>query len=241
MMKKTFTYCACLIITLLGFGGLSFAQNKVRESAKPAAQVENSKKAPDFAGRMQNPLFANQVAGAMWTLTHDYSDYQRSKEVMKTLLDYFQAFDKSKKGDSKDFDRLGGEKAFKDQLAKWLTEEDQSIRAFAAVMLGVSGDKSYAPQLANLLQDGKYKESDLNIYDRGRAAIALGMLEAKEYTQNLVDLLKSKNEFDRTGAVIGLGFLKAKDQSGAVRQLLKDKDKNVRQAAKESLEIMKMK
>ena len=237
-MKKLFLYCAWLIISILGFNCLFYAQNKVGKSPKDVIQNQTPKRTPDFADRMQNPLFVNQIASAMWTLTHDYSDYKRSDEVMKTVLKYLQAFEKNNKGESKDLDQLGGEKALKDKLANWLTDEDQSIRAFSAVMLGVSGDKSYAPKLANLLQERKYKESDLIHYDRGRAAMALGMVDAKEYTQNLVDLLKSSNEFDRAGSAIGLGYLKAKDQADMVKKLLKDKDENVRQAAEGSLKLM---
>ncbi len=237
-MEKLLICWAWLIISIFGFNCLSCAQNKVEENQKDSTPNQTSPKTNDFADRMQNPLFVNQITSAMWTLTHDYSDHKRSQDVMKTVLSYLEAFEKNKKGDSKDLESLGGEKALKDKLADWLNDEDQAIRAFSAVMLGVSGDKSYAPQLGKLLQERKYKERDLLHYDRGRAAMALGMLEAKEYTQNLVDLLKSENEFDKVGAAYGLGYMKAKDKSSVIEELLKDEDKMVRQAAKDSLKLM---
>ena len=68
--------------------------------------------------------------------------------------------------------------------------------------------------------------------------MALGLIEAKEYIPNLVVLLNSSNEYDRAGAAYGLGFLKAKDQAKAVAKLLNDGEESVREAAKESLEMM---
>ena len=68
--------------------------------------------------------------------------------------------------------------------------------------------------------------------------MALGLVGAQEYTSELVNLLNSSNEYDRVGAAYGLGWLGAKDQAKAVAKLLHDKDEGVREAAKESLEMM---
>jgi len=78
----------------------------------------------------------------------------------------------------------------------WLKDNDQAIRAFAATMLGISGDQSYSPLLAKLLVRKEQNADDL-IYDRGRAALALGLLQAKEYGKDLVTMLSSANEYDR--------------------------------------------
>jgi HEAT repeat protein len=105
-------------------------------------------------------------------------------------------------------------------------------------MLGICGDRAYATQLGNLLKHTEYSSNDLLQYDRGRAAMALGLVGATEFTSALTALLRESNEYDRTGAAYGLGFLKAKDQAGAIAKLLDDEDENVREAAKESLEMM---
>lgn len=236
-MKKLFG-CVWLLITLTIFSCLSCAQNTSVENQKDATKNQTIRESNEFLVRLNNPRFRNYFASATWTLTHDYSDSKRVDEVLKTVQNYFAAFEKNEKGERADYDRLGGVKAFKDQLAVWLNDEDQAIRAFSAVLLGISGDKTYAPQLANLLKERKDKEGDSIRYDRSRAAMALGMIGAVEYKQNLVELLKSANESDRTGAALGLGFLKAKDEIDNVKKLLKDKDENVRQAAEEALKLM---
>jgi HEAT repeat protein len=104
-------------------------------------------------------------------------------------------------------------------------------------MLGVSGDQAYSPQLAKLLAR-KEKSADEIIYDRGRAALALGLLQAKEYGKDLVKMISSTNEYDRAGAAMGLGWMGDRENASAVAQLLKDKDELVREAAKQSLEMM---
>ena len=203
-------------------------------------QESQSQDVDDFLSRWKDQRHTNLLANATWALTHNYSDSKRVDEVLESVKSYFEAFEKYERGDRSSLAQMGGVKAFKDKLAGWLNDDDQAVRAFAAVMLGISGDKSYAPQLANLLKGRKYKDSDRLHYDRGRAAMALGLVDAKEYIPTLVALLNSSNEFDRSGAAYGLGFLKARDQAQAVAKLLNDKDERVCTAAKESLEMMRV-
>lgn len=233
-MKKIFSHLLSLLIVLVGLNSIYYSQSKTTETNQNQIACEPN----DFFLRLSNPQFANQMMSAMWTLSHDYSDFKRMEQVLNTSQKYFVAFEKNAKGDCSELKQLGGIKAFKDQLVIWLNDDDQSTRAYSAVMLGISGDKSYSHQLASLLKKRKYKEKDLIQYDRGRAAMALGMIGATEYKQNLVELLKSINEFDRVGAVIGLGYLKAKDQIPVIKKLLKDKDENVRQAVQEVLKLL---
>lgn len=160
------------------------------------------------------------------------------QDVLKTFQTYLESLGKYEKGDRSPLEQLGGITGFKEKLAGWLKDDDQAIRAFAAIMLGVVGDKSYAPQLVDSLKAGKYKGDNLLHYDKGRIAIALGVMGAAEYTANLVALLSSPDEYDRAGAAYGLGFLKAKDQVKVVAKLLKDEDEDVRQAAKEALDMI---
>lgn len=227
-----------LILTLL-FNSLAFANwANAKELLSGSFQALQSQDVDEFLKRWNDQKLTNLFQSATWTLTHGYSDSERVDEVLKFIQNYFEALAKYEKGDRSSLDQIGGVRGFKDKLSGWLGDDDQAVRAFAAVMLGISGDKSYAPQLANLLRERKYKDRDLLHYDRGRAAIALGLVDAKEYTPNLVTLLNSSNKFDRAGAAYGLGFLKAKDQAEAVAKLLNDEDENVRKAAKEALEMM---
>ena len=159
------------------------------------------------------------------------------EEVLNTLQRYLSALEKYEQGDTSTLKQIGEIKQLKDQLAIWLDDSDQAIRAFAATMLGISADQTYAPQLAKLLVR-KDQKSDLLIYDRGAAARALGLLQAKEYGKALVTLLSSTNEYDRGGAVQGLGWMGDKEYAKAVAQLLDDKDENIREAAKQALEMM---
>jgi HEAT repeat protein len=78
--------------------------------------------------------------------------------------------------------------------------------------------------LGNLLKPRKHSHDDLVHYDRGRAAMALGLAGAKEYDSSLVRLLSSKNEYDRSGAAYGLGFLAAKARATAIAKLLDDEN-----------------
>lgn len=209
--------------------------------AKSQSVSTNSKQSPEideFIKRFAVQEHRNLFDGALWTITHDYSDFKHMQEVLKTFQSYFEALGKYEKGDSSAIEKMGGIKAFKNKLAEWLNDDEQAIRAFAAVILGISGDKSFAPQLAELLKERKIKEGDLIRYDRGRAAMSLGLVGAKEYTSNLVKLLESSEENDRAGAAYGLGFLKAKEQAKAVANLLDDEEENVREAAIESLKMM---
>jgi len=227
-----------LILTLL-LSTLTFADCVGAKEPRPSnVQESRAQDVNEFLNRWKDQRHRNLFESATWTLTHDYSDSKRVDEVLKSVQSYFEALGKYEKGDHSSLDQMGGLKAFKDKLSGWLSDDDQAVRAFAAVMLGISGDKSYVPQLANLLKERKYKDSDLLHYDRGRAAMALGLVGAQEYIPNLVTLLDSSNEYDRSGAAYGLGFLKVKDQAMAIAKLLNDEDENVREAAKESLEMM---
>ena len=227
-----------LILTLL-LSSLTLADcANAKESRSVDLQESQSKDVDEFLKRWKEQTHRNLFESATWTLTHDYAELKHMQEVLKSVQAYFEALGKYEKADRSSLDQMGGVRAFKDKLSGWLKDDDQAIRAFAAVVLGISGDKSYAAQLANLLKERKYKDSDLLYYDRGRAAMALGLVGAQEYMPNLVTLLDSSNEYDRAGAAYGLGFLKAKYQAKAVAKLLKDKEENVREAAKESLDMM---
>ncbi|HKY54066.1 MAG TPA: HEAT repeat domain-containing protein [Anaerolineales bacterium] len=228
----------CVIISLL-LSVLSPPAHTVCDTElMPVTQEVEMKDAAGFLLRLRQERLRNLFEGATWTLTHNYSDFRHMQEVMNYVQSFFEALDAYEKGNPAALSKLGGLRSFKDQLAKWLVDNDQSIRAYAAVMLGICGDRAYSRQLGNLLENKKYGEKDLLHYDRGRAAVALGLVGATEYTSRLVGLLRSKNEYDRAGAAYGLGFLTAKAYAVAIAKLLDDEDESVREAAKESLEMI---
>ncbi len=207
------------------------------EPAAVIQQVEN-KDAAAFLTRLKQQKLRNLYEGATWTLIHDYRDSKHMEEVLKYVQSFMEAMVADEKGNPANLSKLGGLKGFKDQMAAWLNDNDQAIRAYAATILGICGDRAYAKQLGALLQPRPNGRNELIQYDRGRAAMALGLVGATEYTSRLVRLLRSTNEYDRAGAAYGLGFLTAKTHAPAIAKLLDDKDENVRDAAKESLEMM---
>jgi HEAT repeat protein len=197
-----------------------------------------AKEVSEYLARYKEQRIQNLVEGATWTLIHDYSEHKHMEEVLKQVQNFFEALAAYEKGDSSALSQFGGVKGFKEKLAHWLDDDDQAIRAYSVVMLGIFGDHEYADELAGLLKPRKYKSNDLIHYDRGRAAMALGLVGAKEYTAKLANLLKSSNQYDRSGAAYGLAFLGAKDQARAIAKLIDDGNEGVREASRESLEML---
>jgi hypothetical protein len=201
-------------------------------------QELESKDISRFLTRLKDLRLQNLLESATWTLTHDYSEIKRVDEVLEYVQSFFEALSEYEKGSASLLSRLGGFKGFKDKFAQWLNDDNQAIRAFAAVMLGISGDHAYASKLADLLKPRSYTRDGVIQYDRGRAAMALGLVGATEYAPRLAALLNSLHEYDRAGAAYGLGLLGAKDQANAIAKLLDDQYEGVREAAKESLEML---
>ncbi|CAN5154647.1 hypothetical protein BH20ACI2_BH20ACI2_06180 [soil metagenome] len=176
--------------------------------------------------RFEKKEHLNLLQGAMWTVTHDYADYKHMDEVLKSVFSYFEAFAKYRSGDSEPLIKLGGIVGFKDKLRIWLKDSDQAIRAFAAVLAGISGDQSLAPDVARLLVAGKpvEVEDEQMIYDRGRAAVALGMMGSTYYKSSISALLKSHNQYDRSGAISALGTFGAKEYANEIVSVMLSDD-----------------
>ena len=233
---------AQLILLLLAVSTVSVYGTDYRgySTIRPQLPATDSAQTDTFIKRLKIEKYQNLYSGSMWTLIHDYKDENQIDTVLKTFQSYLEAFAKYEKGDVIALKELGGFKSFTAQLAKWLDSPEQCVRAFAATMLGVSGDTAYAARIADLLKRTESKD-ELLIYDKYAAAVALGVLGAKEYTDTLVMMLSSKNEYDRAGGAIGLGWMQSKDKAPAIAKLLKDEDEHVRDAAKEALEMLGVK
>ena len=193
-----------------------------------------------FIARWKDPKYEGVLGSAAWTLIHGYHNYQHITEVLKSLEQNFIALDAVTKNDDKPLKTLGGIKAFKDHFAVLLTDKEQCVRAFAAIVLGICGDKTYAPEIAKLLAPNPDIEKD-DRYDRARAATALGILNAEQYTDAIVKLLDSTHTSDRIGALYGLGWMKARQQTPAVMKLLKDEEADVRKMAQTALRMIEEK
>jgi HEAT repeat protein len=162
------------------------------------------------------------LSGTMWTLTHAYEDKVAVDELMHLLVNFFTA---TEKHDEAALKKIGGVKGFKQKLTDFLDHTDSTVSGSAAMLLAVMGDERDARAIAKLLTDERRAEpkdavrASLNIA-RGRAAIALGILEAREYIPELLKLLRSDNAYDRSGAVSALALMKAGTEVKHIAALL---------------------
>lgn len=146
-------------------------------------------------------------------------------------------------------------KEFKNRIAAFLNSNNDDEAEFAATLLSVAGDLSFAPQIAKLLdkhasvafalsfmQAKDYvprvalmlkSESD---YERVWALRALGEFQAKEYAKGVAALLD--NETIRTDALLTLGIMRAKEYQQQVARHLRDGDEDVRECAAITLVLM---
>jgi HEAT repeat protein len=230
------------ILLLLGVSTMSVygTDYRAHSANSPQLSAEDSAQIDAFIKRLKTEKYDNLYSGATWMLIHDYKDQNQIDAVLKAFQNYLEAFAKYEKGDVAAVKELGGFKSFTAQLAKWLDSPEQCVRAFAATMLGVSGDTAYVARIADLLKSTESKD-ELLVYDKYAAAVALGVMGAREYTDTLVALLSSKNEYDRAGGARGLGWMQAKDRAPAIAKLLNDEDEHVRDAAKETLKMLGVK
>jgi HEAT repeat protein len=116
----------------------------------------------------------------------------------------------------------GSAQEFKSKMAAFLNSKDDIVAGFAATVLGISGDLSYAPRIARLLDKEEPTDDEAHpISSRSRAAVALSLMGAREYIPKLVLMLKSQNDYDRMGAAVALGQFQAKEHANAVASLLR--------------------
>jgi len=110
-------------------------------------------------------------------------------------------------------------------------------------LLAVIGDLKYKKDIAKLLKDKNHTlpksednlESTFKNFDRSRAAMALGLMGAKEYAPNLSILLRSPDADDKAGATLGLGYMCAREYISNIANLLDDDNEQVQVSALEVL------
>jgi len=185
--------------------------------------------------RIRSERHAAIMKGVKWALIHcAEQDEEKAHDVLSTLTAI-------EHGEFLQVRGLEGLTRFREQARDLLRSRDVIVRGFGALVLAVIGERSSVQSIADLLRGQPVGDAeDLSFvgWDRHIAAVALGILEAREYTGMLVDLLHSPNCWIRQGAAAGLGFMKAQDQAAAVAALLDDHEDEVKMAAINGLVLM---
>jgi len=189
----------------------------------PTAEAEQRREWEQLVKHFKEPRSVNLITSGVWTLTHGGESREEVEALMKLLL---LLADSSQKQDPAPLKETGGARGFKDKLAAFLDSKDDVVAGFAATMLGMAGDARYAPALAKLLdKKGPPEEEDELLGDkitsRGRVAVALSLLGAREYVPRFVAMLRSRNMYDRSGAAYALGLLRAKEHARELVALLR--------------------
>jgi HEAT repeat protein len=202
---------------------LSWAQSSA-QPIEPKTQTDVQREESQELERLNRRLAENQkyLSGTMWTLTHAYEDKKAVDELMQLLLGFFTAVEKK---DEDALKKIGGVKGFKQKLAAFLDHKDGTVSGSAAMFLGILGDERDAATIAALLKEApraKLKSEDERSPSiaRGRAAIALGILKAREHIPELMKLMRSDNAYDRAGAVSALALMNAGSEVKQIAALL---------------------
>lgn len=207
-------------LLLLALSGAQSSAQPVKQTPRIDAATEERRELE----RLNQRLAKNQtyLPGVMWTLTHAYEDKKAVDEMLQLLVSFFAA---AQKNDEAALKKIGGVKGFKQRLTALLDHKDGTVSGSSAMLLGIMGDERDAPAIAKMLTDAppaplKNNRAKFPSIARGRAAIALALLEAREYIPELVKLLGSDNAYDRSGAVSALTLMKAGTEVKHVAALL---------------------
>ncbi len=198
-----------LIFVIFALTGVALGQ--VRTDAAEANKI---------AERFQKPEHLNLLQGAVWTVTHDYSDIKKMSTAVESVFKFLDAFQKHQSGDPAPLEQIGGVSAFKAELSKFMVDEDQALRAFAAVLVGITGDKGMYPQLVKLIETPTDAKDQMMRYDRGRALQALGLLGAIDQKLLIARFIRSESQYDRSGAIWALTTIDAKEFAKDIAGLL---------------------
>jgi HEAT repeat protein len=182
-------------------------------------------------GRLADDKIAMVLEAQAYTFAHAASDAEKANAIkILGLSEQYPIVDTFPGA----VQRAGGFENYRRNVITLLTNADPVVRGFSAVWLGALGDKRSTPDLLRLFRSKGLpfgNEQFLEGYDRGRAALALGVLGATEHASDLADALTSAPGNLRAGAALGLGYMKARQHAPAVADLLLDKDDQVVMAA----------
>jgi hypothetical protein len=108
---------------------------------------------------------------------------------------------------------------------------DDSLRAYAILLLGEKADVTFLPSLLELV-------STASLELRGDALRALGFFHDPRANQVLFERLHSPNASDRVNAILGLKNLESREAIPALMEMLNDSEPQVRRVADFVLESL---
>lgn len=108
---------------------------------------------------------------------------------------------------------------------------DDSVRAYAILLLGEKADPTFLPALIELVSTGPEEL-------RGDALRALGFFHDARANQTLFERLHAPSSRDRVNAILGLKNLESRDAVPALMAMLNDLAPEVRQVAHFALESL---
>lgn len=218
--------CSLALFVFLVFTGLFVGHILAQTETKSVKRLEILEKDEELRNLYLNlnGKYLNYLSSNMWTLTHAYESKKEVDAVMKYLVDFFAAVDSD---NFTKVNELGGAKGFKNKFAEFMKSNDDAVKGFSAIVLGMAGDHDYAPKILKLVneRDVSFTEefSAKPPFNRGRACVALGLLKAGEYKPDIAKLLRSKNNYDVSGAILALGELNATEYTKEIVGLLTSK------------------
>jgi HEAT repeat protein/outer membrane protein assembly factor BamB len=176
-----------------------------------------------------------------WTMCHCATEAGKARA--QKMFDTMEAYGQE---DIVGFRAGGGAKGILDSLRKMLDDPDPVMRAFAAISLATAGQHGETDKIAKMMKSpssrpAEWDETMTEVFvdiDRGRAAMALGILGAKKYADDMAAMLSDKNDNVRGGAALGLGYLKANQHAKAVAMLLHDPSDKIKMCAMSALGMM---
>jgi HEAT repeat protein len=212
-----------LAFMLVWSGPSISAQLPSQTPLAPNKLVQRDPELKHFLDRLGS--FQTRLSSEMWTLVHAYESKDEVDHVLNYFVDFFKAVESD---DEAKYEQLGGLKGFKEQFSKFLDSKDEAVKCFALFIVGVSGDSSFVPKIIRFVneRDPSFIDRfpDKSVFSRGRAAIALGMLDAKQSKSDIAKLLKSKNKSDRSGAAFALADLHGVEYTNQIVSLLNNKE-----------------
>ena len=212
-----------------------------QDAPKPAAPTAQEKQEMDaLLARFQNERTQPLFDAAGWTVLHVASD-----DAQKRAEPLFGALQEYGKENPAPVLALGGAKGLVKGLRNLLADPDPVMRGFAAILLAVIDDRESKTEIAKLLKprpavtvQDEVADALVRQFDRGRAAIALGLMGAGEYAKEISLLLASDDPVVRSGAALGLGYMNDKTHVKEIAALLKDESDEVQMCAERALAML---
>ena len=124
-----------------------------------------------------------------------------------------------------------GEGAPAEKAASGDSAKDESLRAYATLLLAEKGDTAFVPTLLEMMRTASEPL-------RGDVVRALGFFQDDRVNQALFEALHAPSPQERMNAILGLRNLGTKESIPALLAMLNDPDPQVRQVANFALESL---